>query len=63
MPRELEAQSPRTPVLRRVTAGLILVAAAALVIHFAVGLVVAVFWTAVVLVAIVAVLWALKTLL
>jgi hypothetical protein len=46
-----------------VTAGLVLVAAAALVIHFAVGLVVAVFWTAVVLVAIVAVLWALKTLL
>jgi hypothetical protein len=33
------------------------------VIHFAVGLVVAVFWTAVVLVAVVAVLWALKTLL
>ena len=63
MPRELEAQPSRTPVLRRVTAGLILVAAAALVIHFAVGLVVAVFWTAVVLVAIVAVLWALKTLL
>ena len=63
MSRELEAQPSRTPVLRRVTAGLILVAAAALVIHFAVGLVVAVFWTAVVLVAIVAVLWALKTLL
>jgi hypothetical protein len=63
MSRELEAQTPRTPVLRRVTAGLVLVAAAALVIHFAVGLVVAVFWTAVVLVAIVAVLWALKTLL
>jgi hypothetical protein len=63
MPRELEAQGPRTPVLRRVTAGLVLVAAAALVIHFAVGLVVAVFWTAVVLVAIVAVLWALKTIL
>ena len=63
MPREIEATSSRTPVVRKVTAGLILVAAAALVIHFAIGLVMAVFWTAVVIAAIVAVIWALKTLL
>jgi hypothetical protein len=49
-------------VVRKVAAGLILVAAVALVIHFAIGLVMAVFWTAVVLAAIVAVIWALKTL-
>lgn len=63
MPREIEATTPRTPVVRKVTAGLILVAAAALVIHFAIGLVMAVFWTAVVIAAIVAVIWALKTIL
>ena len=61
MQRELEASTPRTPVVRKVAAGLSLVAAAALVIHFAIGLVMAVFWTAVVLAAIVAVIWALKT--
>ena len=49
-------------MVRKVAAGLILVAAVALVIHFAIGLVMAVFWIAVVLAAIVAVIWALKTL-
>jgi Flp pilus assembly protein TadB len=58
---DLEPQRARPPVLRRVGAGLILVAAAALVIHFVVGIVVTIFWIAVVLAAIVAVLWALKT--
>lgn len=41
---------------------MVLVAAAALVIHLIIGLVVAVFWIAVVAAAVVAVLWALKTL-
>ena len=62
MSREIEASRSRSPVLRRATAGLILVAVAALAIHLIVGLVMAVFWVAVVLVAAVAVLWALKTL-
>ncbi len=62
MHSELENQHVRTPVLRKAAAGLVLVAAAALVIHLVVGLVVAVFWVAVVLAAVVAVLWALKTL-
>jgi hypothetical protein len=48
-------------VLRRMTAGLVLLAVAALAIHLVIGLVLAVFWVAVVLVAAVAVLWALKT--
>jgi hypothetical protein len=61
MSREIEAQRSRPPVLRRVTAGLILVAVAALVIHLAIGLVVTVFWIAVVVAAVVGVLWAIKT--
>ena len=62
MARDLEHQPHRPPVLRRVTAALVLVAVAALVVHLVVGLVVAVFWFAVLLVAVVAVIWALKTL-
>jgi hypothetical protein len=62
MRSELETPPVRTPVLRKAAAGLILVAVAALVIHFAIGLVMAIFWVAVVLAAVVAVLWALKTL-
>jgi hypothetical protein len=59
---ELESQPSRPPVLKRVGAGLVLIAVAALAIHFIVGLVVTIFWFALVLAAIVAVLWALKTL-
>jgi uncharacterized membrane protein len=62
MAQELEQQRSRPPILRKAVAGLVLVAAAALVIHLVVGLVVAVFWIAVVVAAVVAVLWALKTL-
>ena len=60
MAREIEAHRSRPPVLRRVAAGLVLVAVAALAIHLIVGLVMAVFWFAVVLAAIVAVIWALN---
>jgi hypothetical protein len=62
MPRQIETRRSHTPVLRRMTAGLVLLAVAALAIHLIVGLVMAVFWVAVVLVAVAAVLWALKTL-
>jgi hypothetical protein len=62
MPRQIETRRSYTPVLRRMTAGLVLLAVAALAIHLVIGLVMAVFWVAVVLVAAVAVLWALKTL-
>jgi hypothetical protein len=40
---------------------LVLVAAVALAIHFVIGLIVTVFWIAVILAAAAAVLWALKT--
>ena len=62
MQHELEARPSRPPVLRRVTAGLVLVAIAALAVHIVIGLVVTGFWIALVVAAVMAVLWALKTL-
>lgn len=59
---QLEPQPARTPILRKAAAGLVAVAVAALVIHVVIGLVLAVFWVFVALAAVVAVLWALKTL-
>jgi hypothetical protein len=47
--------------LKRAAAALVLVAIAALAIHFIIGLVVAVFWIVVVVAAVVAVLWAINT--
>ncbi len=61
MRSEVEVQPSRTPVLRKVTAGLVLVVVAALAVKLVIGLVMAVFWTVVVVAAILAVLWALKT--
>jgi hypothetical protein len=63
MKSDLEATRSRPPVLKKAAAGLILVAVAALAIHFIIGLVTAVFWIAVVVAAIVGVLWAVNTLL
>ncbi len=62
MKNELEATRARPPILKRTAAALVLVAIAALAIHFIIGLVVAVFWIVVVVAAVVAVLWAAKTL-
>jgi len=62
MRNELEPTRARTPVVKKVAAGLILVAAAALAVWILIGVVKAIFWTAVVIAAVVAVLWALKTL-
>ncbi len=62
MRSELEAGRSRTPVVRRVTAGLILVAAAALAVWAVIGVVKAIFVFAVIVVAVAAVGWALKTL-
>lgn len=62
MRTEVEAQRARPPILKRAFAGVILVAVAALAIYVVIGIVKAVFWTAVVVAAVLAVLWALKTL-
>jgi hypothetical protein len=61
MRTELEAQPNRTPILKRAAAGLILIAVAALAIHFVVGLIMAVFWVLVAVAAVAAVIWALRT--
>jgi hypothetical protein len=50
-------------VVRKAVAGLVLIVAAALVIKLAIGFVMAIFWTVVVIAAIIAILWALKTIL
>jgi hypothetical protein len=63
MARQIEASRSRPPILKRAVAGLVLVAVAALVIHLAIGLVVAVFWIAAIVAVIGAVLWAANTLL
>ena len=63
MDSQIEASRSKPPVLRRAVAGLVLVVAAALIIKLAIGFVMAIFWTVVVIAAIIAVLWALKTIL
>ena len=62
MRTEIEAQPSHTPVLRRALAGVVLIAVAALVVTLVVHVVMAIFWTLVAVAAVVAVLWALKTL-
>ena len=62
MRTEMEAQPSHTPVLRRALAGVVLIAVAALAVTLVVHVVMALFWTLVGMAAIVAVLWALKTL-
>ena len=61
MDSQIEASRSKPPVLRRAVAGVVLVVAAALIIKLAIGFVMAIFWTVVVVAAIIAVLWALKT--
>jgi hypothetical protein len=62
MRTELEARPSHTPVLRRAFAGVVLIVAAALAIKILIGFVMAIFWTIVAVAAVVAVVWALKTL-
>ena len=58
----MEVQPSHTPVLRRALAGVVLIAVAALAVTLVVHVVMAIFWTLVGVAAVVAVLWALKTL-
>ena len=60
--RTISRPSPhRTPIVRRAAAGLVLIAAVALAIHFIIGLIMTIFWVVVAVAAVVAVLWAIKT--
>jgi hypothetical protein len=61
MTAELERSRSGPPVLKRVGAGLVLIVAAALAVHFVIGLIMTVFWIVLAVAAIVGVLWALKT--
>jgi len=63
MESQVEAHRSRTPaVFRKAAAGLVLILAAALVVKLAIGFVVWLFWTIVTVAVVVAVLWAIKTL-
>jgi hypothetical protein len=62
MQSDLEPTRSRTPILHRAAAGLILVAAAALAIWIIIGVIKTIFFVAVGILVVVAVLWALKTL-
>ncbi len=61
MRSDMEQTRSHTPVVRKAVAGLVLVAAVALLVKVIIGIVAAVFWTIVVVAAVLAVLWALKT--
>jgi hypothetical protein len=61
MQTEIEARPHHHPILRRLAAGLILVIVAALAIKLVIGFVMAIFWTVVAVAVVIAVIWALKT--
>jgi uncharacterized membrane protein len=61
MQTDLEQSRTRTPILHRAAAGLILVAAAALAIWIVIGVIKTIFFVVVGVLVVVAVLWALKT--
>ena len=61
MAKQLETQGERTPIRKKAAASLVLVVASALAIWVAIGIIKAIFVTVVIIAAVVAVLWALKT--
>ena len=63
MQTQVEAQRSHTPIVRKAFAGVVLIVAAALILKLVIGFVIAIFWTVVVVAAVLAVLWALKTIL
>ena len=58
----IEHRPARPPIVRRMFAGLVLILAAALAVKLVIGFVMAIFWTIVAVAVVVAILWALKTL-
>jgi len=63
MQQEVEAPRHHVPILRRVFAGAVLIIAVALILKLAIGFVIAIFWGVVAVAVVIAVIWALKTLL
>ncbi|MGN6870670.1 MAG: hypothetical protein ACTHMY_19940 [Solirubrobacteraceae bacterium] len=62
MQSQVEAHRGRPPVVRKAAAGLVLIVAVALILKMLIGFVIAIFWTVVVIAAVLAVVWAVKTL-
>ncbi len=62
MNTQVEPSRSRTPVVRKAFAAIVLVAVGALLLKIVIGFVVAIFWTVVVVAAVLAILWAVKTL-
>ncbi len=62
MARQIERTRSKPPILRRVTAGLVLIVVAALAVHLALGLIMTVFWIALIVAIVAAVIWAARTL-
>jgi hypothetical protein len=62
MDSQIEASRTRTPVVRKAFAGIVLIVAAALILKLAIGFVIWLFWTIVTVAVVVAVIWAIKTL-
>ena len=58
---DIQQSKAKTPIMRKIFAGLVLVIGALIAIKIIAGIVTAVFWSVVAVVAVVAVLWALKT--
>ena len=63
MRNEVVAPRERHPVIRKAFAGVVLIVVAALVLKLVIGFVIAIFWTVVAVAAVIAILWALKTIL
>ena len=62
MSNELETQPNRSPsIARKALAGVVLVIVAALAVKVVIGMIASVFWIIIGVAAVVAVLWALKT--
>jgi hypothetical protein len=64
MHTELEGRPPHhVSIVRKALAGAVLVIAAALVLKLVIGFVIAIFWTVVAVACVIAIVWALKTIL
>jgi hypothetical protein len=62
MDTQIEGTRARPPILKRAFAGVVLIVAVALAIKLLIGFVMAIFWTIVAVAVVIAILWALKTL-
>ncbi|HEY4827920.1 MAG TPA: hypothetical protein VIH85_14195 [Solirubrobacteraceae bacterium] len=61
MQTQVEPHRGRPPVVRKAAAGIVLIVAVALILKLVIGFVIAIFWTVVVIAAVLAVIWAVKT--